>query len=130
MLHAYASPDVGSRYRAVVEHPLLFDDFFHDDPRNVPLDAKEVISKLIIRFSLRFYPLADMIITSGCHAKLLVIPSELHHEMEEVESIIPSRFWDMDAAEVSFMRETRLAVPLFLDLHVATPQAEALESII
>ena len=36
----------------------------------------------------------------------------------------------MDAAEVGFMRETRLAVPLFPDLHVATPQAEALESII
>jgi len=114
----------------VVEHPLLFDDFFHDDCRNVPLDAKEVISKFIIRFSLRFYPLADMIIASGCHAKLLVIPSELHHEMEEVESIVPAWFRDMDAAEVSFMRETRLAVPLFPDLQVATPQAEALESII
>ena len=36
----------------------------------------------------------------------------------------------MDAAEVGFMRETRLAVPLFPDLHVATPQAEALESTI
>jgi len=114
----------------VVEHPLLIDDFFHDDRRNVPLDAKEVISMFIIRFSMRFYPLADMIIISDCHAKLLVIRSELHHEMEEVESIVPAWFWDMDAAEVSFMRETRLLVPLFPDLQVATPQAEALESII
>ena len=62
-----------------------------------------------------------MIIIAGCHAKLLVIPSELHHEMEEVESIIPAWFWDMDAAKVSFMRKTRLAVPLFPDLQVATP---------
>ena len=53
MLHAYASSDVSSRYRAVVEHPLLIDDFFHDIRRNVPLDAKEVISKFIIRFSMR-----------------------------------------------------------------------------
>jgi hypothetical protein len=113
-----------------VEYPLLFDDLFHDDRRNVPLDAKEFISKFIIRFSLRFYPLADMIIVSGCHAKLLVIPSELHQEMEEVESIVPAWFWDMDAAEVSFMRETCLLVPLFPDLQVATPQAEALERII
>ena len=53
-LHAYASSDVSSQYRAVVEHPLLIDDFFHDDCRNVALDAKEVISKFIIRFSMRF----------------------------------------------------------------------------
>jgi hypothetical protein len=57
-----------------------------------------------------------MIIVSDCHAKLLVIRSELHHEMEEVESIVLAWFWDMDAAEVSFMRETRLLVPLFPDL--------------
>jgi hypothetical protein len=114
----------------VVEHPLLFDDFFHDDRRNVPLDAKEVISKFIIRFSMRFYPLVDMIIVSTCHAKLSVIPSKLHHEMEEVESIVLAWFWDMDSAEVSFTRETRIIVPLFPDLQVATPQAEALESII
>ena len=102
-----------------MEHPLLFDDFFHDDRCNLPLDAKEVISKFIIRFSLRFYPLADMIIVATCHAKLLVIPSELHHEMEEVESIVLGWFWDMDAAKVSLMRETRLVVPLFPDLQVA-----------
>ena len=105
-LHAYASSDVSSRYRAVVEHPLLIVDFFHDDRRNVPLDAKEVISKFIIRFSMRFYPLADVIIVSGCHTKLLVIRVELNHEMEEVESIFLAWFWDMDATEVSFMRET------------------------
>ena len=129
-LHAYASSDVSSRYRAMVEHPLLIDDFFHDDRRNVPLDAKEVISKFIIRFSMRFYPLVDMIIISACHAKLLVIRAELNHEMEDVESIFLAWFWDMDAAEVSFMRETHLLVPLFPDLHVATSNAEALESII
>ena len=94
-----------------MEHPLLIDDFFHDDCRNVPLDAKEVISKFIIRFSMRFYPLVDMIIISACHAKLLVIRAELNHEMEDVESIFLAWFWDMDAAEVSFMRETRLLMP-------------------
>ena len=99
-----------------MEHPLLIDDFFHDDHRNVPLDAKEVISKFIIHFSMRFYPLADMIIVSGCHTKLLVIRVELNHEMEEVESIFLAWFWDMDAPEVSFMRETQLLVPLFPDL--------------
>lgn len=129
-LHAYASSDVSSRYRAVVEHPLLIDDFFHDDRRNVPLDAKEVISKFIIRFSMRFYPLVDMIIISVCDAKLLVIRAELNHEMEDVESIFLAWFWDMDAAEVSFMRETHLLVPLFRDLHVATSNVESLESII
>ena len=129
-MHAYASSDVSSRYRDVVEHPLLIDDFFHDDRRNVAFDAKEVISKFIICFSLGFYPFADMIIASSCHAKLLLIPYELHHEMEEVESVAPARFWLMDAAEVSFMRETQLLVPLFPDLQVATPNAEALESII
>ena len=71
-----------------------------------------------------------MIIVSTCHAKLLVIRCELHHEIEEVEFIIFAWLWDMDAAEVSFMRETRLLVPLFPDLPVATPQAEASESII
>ena len=129
-LHAYASSDVSSRYRAVVEHPLLIDDFFHDDRRNVPLDAKEVISKFIIRFSMRFYPLVDMIIISVCDVKLLVIRAELNHEMEDVESILLAWFWDMDAAEVSFMREAHLLVPLFPDMHVATSIAEALESII
>ena len=129
-LHAYASPDVSSRYRAVVEHPLLIDDFFHDDRRNVPLDAKEVISKFIIRFSMRFYPLVDMIIISICDAKLLVFRVELNHELDGVESILLAWFWDMDAAEVSFMRKTHLLVPLFPDLHVATSNAEALESII
>ena len=72
----------------------------------------------------------DMAIVSGCHAKMLAIPSELHHEMEDVESIVLTWFWEMDAGEVSFMRETRLLVPLFPDLQVATPQAKALESII
>ena len=129
-LHAYASSDVSSRYRAVVEHPLLIDDFFHDDHRNVPLDAKEVISKFIIRFSLRFYPPVDMIIISACHAKLLVIRAELNHEMEDVQSILLAWFWDMDAAEVSFMRETHLLVLLFPDLHVATSNAATLENII
>ena len=128
-MHAYASSDVSSRYRAVVEHPLLIDDFFHDDRRNVPLDAKEVISKFIIRFSMRFLPLVDMIIISASHAKLLVIRVEQNHEMDDVESILLAWFWDMDAGEVSFMHETRL-VPLFPDLHVATSNAEALESII
>ena len=79
---------------------------------------------------MRFYPLADMIIVSICHVKLLVIRAELNHEMEDVESIFLAWFWDMDAAEVSFMCETRLAVPLFPGLQVATTQAEALESII
>ena len=131
MLHAYASSDVSSRYRAVVEHPLLIDDFFHDDRRNVPLDAKEVISsEYIIRLSMRFYPLVDMIIISACHAKLLVIRAELNHEMEDVESIFLAWFLDMDAAEVSFMCETHLLVPLFPDLHVANYNAEALERII
>ena len=97
---------------------------------NVHLDAKDVISKIIIRFSMRFYPLADMIIVSGCHMKLLVTHVELNHEMEDVESIFLAWFWDMDATEVSFMRETQLLVPLFPDLQVATSNAEALESII
>ena len=97
-----------------MQHPLLIDDFFHDDRRNVGLDAKEGISKFIIRFSMRFYPLADMIIVSICDAKLLVICAELNHEMEDVESIFLAWFWDMDAAEVSFMRETHLLVPFFL----------------
>ena len=114
----------------MVEHPLLIDDFFHDDRRNVALDAKEVISKFIIRFSMRFYPLANMIIISVCHAKVLVIRAELNHEMDDVESILLAWFWDMDAGEVSFMRETHLLVPLFPDLHVATSNVEALESII
>ena len=113
-----------------MEHPLLIDDFFHDDRCNVPLDAKEVISKFIVRFSMRLYPLVDMIIISSCHAKILVIRAELNHEMEDVESIFLAWFWDLDAAEVSFMRETQLLVPSFPDLHVATPNAEALESII
>ena len=88
MLHAYASLDVSSRYRAAVEHPLLIDDFFHDDRRNVALDAKEVISKFIICFSMRFEPLVDMIIISASHAKLWVICVELNHEMDDVESIL------------------------------------------
>src|SRR3989337_481567 len=71
-----------------------------------------------------------MFIVSCCHAKLLVIPSELHHEMEEVESIVLACCRLMDGAEGSFMRETRLVLPLFPDLHVATPHAEAVESII
>ena len=71
-----------------------------------------------------------MFIISICHAKLLVIRVELNHEMEDVESILLAWFWDMDAAEVSCMRETQLLVPLFPDLQVATPNAEALESII
>ena len=50
--------------------------------------------------------------------------------MDDVESILLAWFWDMDAGEVSFMRETHLLVPLFPDLHVATSNAEALESII
>ena len=65
---------------------------------------------------MRFYPLADMIIVSGCHTKLLVIRVELNHETEEVESIFLTWFWDMDAAEVSFMRETQLLGPLFPNL--------------
>ena len=71
-----------------------------------------------------------MIIISASHAKLLVIRVELNHEMDDVESILLAWFWDMDAGEVSFMRETHLLVPLFPDLHVATSEAEALESII
>ena len=71
-----------------------------------------------------------MIIISTCHAKLLVIRAELNHEMVDVESILLAWFWDMDAAEVSFMQETQLLIPLFPDLQVATPNAEALESII
>ena len=71
-----------------------------------------------------------MIIISACHSKLLVIRAELNHEMEDVEFIFLAWFWDMDAAKVSFMRETHLLVPLFPNLHVATSIAEALESII
>ena len=71
-----------------------------------------------------------MIIISASHVKLLVIRVELNHEMEDVESILFAWFWDMDAAEVSFMRETHLLVPLFPNLHVPTSKAEALESII
>ena len=129
-LHAYASSGVSSRDRAVVEHPLLIDDFFHDDRRNVPLDAKEVISKFIIRFSMRLYPLVDMIIIFACYAKLLVIRAELNHEMEDVESIFVAWFWDLHAVKVSFMHETHLLLPLFPDMHVATSNAEDLESII
>ena len=70
-----------------------------------------------------------MFIIFACHAKLLVIRAELNHEMEDVESIFLAWFWDMDAAEVSFMCETRLLVPVFPDLQVATPNAKALESI-
>ena len=50
--------------------------------------------------------------------------------MDDVESILLAWFWDRDAGEVSSMRETHLLVPLFPDLHVATSNAEALESII
>ena len=71
-----------------------------------------------------------MFIISACHAKLLVIRVELNHEMEDVESIFLAWFWDTDASEVSFMRKTHLRVPLSPDLHVATSNAEALESII
>ena len=69
-----------------------------------------------------------MIIIFACHAKTLAIPSELHHEMEDVESIVRTSFRLMDAAEVGFMHETRRALPSFFDLDVATPHAEALES--
>ena len=72
----------------------------------------------------------DTIIISAVNAKLLVIRVELNHEMDDVESILLAWFWDMDAGEVSFMRETHILVPLFLDLHVATSKAESLESII
>ena len=71
-----------------------------------------------------------MIIISAFHAKLLVIRVELNHEMDDVESILLAWFWDMDAGEVSFMRETHLLVPLFPDLHVATSNAEALDNMI
>ena len=71
-----------------------------------------------------------MFIVSGYHAKLLVIPSELHHEMDDVESIVLACCRLMDAAEGSFMRETWLALPLFPDLDVATHHVEAVESII
>ena len=71
-----------------------------------------------------------MIIISASHAKLLVIRVELNHEMDDVGSILLAWFWDMDAGEVSFMRETHLLVPLFPDLHVATSNAKALESVI
>ena len=71
-----------------------------------------------------------MVVISRLHVNMLAFPSELHHEMEDVESILLAWFWDMDAGEVSFMRETHLLVPLFPDLHVATSNAEALESII
>ena len=69
-----------------------------------------------------------MFVVSGYHAKLLVIPSELHHEMEEVESIVLACCRLMDATEGSFMRETWLALPLFPDLDVATHHAESVES--
>ena len=71
-----------------------------------------------------------MIIISTVNAKLLVIRVELIHEMEDVQSILLAWFWDLDAGEVSFMCETHLLVPLFLDMHMATSKAEALDSII
>jgi hypothetical protein len=71
-----------------------------------------------------------MVIISGYHVKFLMIQFELRHEMDEVEAIITAWFRDMDAAEVSFMRETRPFIPLFLDMQVATLQAEAVESLI
>ena len=69
-----------------------------------------------------------MAIASGCHAKLLATPSKLCHEMEDVESIIVACCRLMDAAEGSFMRETRCTPPLFPYLDVATLHAEAVES--
>ena len=69
-----------------------------------------------------------MIIIFSWHAKKLAIPSELHHGMEYVESIVRTSFWLMDVAEVGFMHETRRTLPLFLYLDVDTPHAEALES--
>ncbi len=71
-----------------------------------------------------------MIIISASHAKLLVIHVELNHDMDDVESILLAWFWDKDTGEVSFMHKIHLLVPLFPDLHVATSNAEALESII
>ena len=71
-----------------------------------------------------------MIIISAFNAKLLVIRVELNHEMDDVESILLAWFWDMDAGEVSFMRETHLLVPLFPDLHVPPLMLKILESII
>ena len=50
--------------------------------------------------------------------------------MEEVESIVLACCRLMDGAEGSFMQETRLVLPLFPDLHVVTPHAEVVESII
>ena len=69
-----------------------------------------------------------MIIIFACHAKKLAIPYELHHEMDDVESIVRTSFRLMDVAEVGFMHETRRALPSFLDLNVASPHAKALES--
>ena len=71
-----------------------------------------------------------MIIISACHAKLLVICAELNHEMDDVESILLAWFWDMDAGEVSFMRETHLIVLLKPEQQETTSTAESLESII
>ena len=50
--------------------------------------------------------------------------------MDDVESIIRTCCRLLDAVEVSFMAESRHALPLFLDLDVATPHAEAYESTI
>src|SRR3954469_17883754 len=68
-----------------------------------------------------------MIVIFACHAKTLLILSELHHEMDDIVSIICTSFRLMDTAEVGFMRETRHAIPSSLFLDVATPHAEALE---
>jgi hypothetical protein len=43
--------------------------------------------------------------------------------MDEVEAIVIAWFRDMDAAEASFMQETRPFVPCFPNLQVATLQA-------
>src|SRR4051812_47473816 len=69
-----------------------------------------------------------MIVIFVCHAKKLLILSELHHEMDEIVSIICTSFRLMDTTEVGFMRETRHTIPSYLFLDVATPHAEALES--
>lgn len=66
-----------------------------------------------------------MVIGCRWHAKFLAIPSELQHVMDDVESILPTCCRLLDAPEVSFIVETLHALPLFLDLDVATPHAAA-----
>ena len=61
--------------------------------------------------------------TALSHAKALIIPSELHQVMHEVESISRTVVRLLDAAEVGLMAEGGPAVPFLLVLDLSTPCA-------